>query len=89
MLLAGFCLWRAGFHAKDREQWHANITHFSEQAIQRGLIGYRAGEQRLAVAFQRDGEAVEPAFPLLAQVALDSDLIDQWLSLFDFCIDFV
>jgi len=41
--LTGFCHCLVGFHAHDREQWHCYITHFSEQAIQGGLIDHRAG----------------------------------------------
>ncbi len=64
----------------DREQWHAYIAHFSEQAMQRGLIDHRAGQQRLAVVCKPDGQAAKPVCPLAAQMALDPDLIDHFSS---------
>ena len=48
--------------------------------MQRGLIDHRAGQQRVAVIFQRDGEAPEPVGPLKTQVALDPDLISHRLT---------
>jgi len=33
----------SGFMHTRRVQWHCYITHFSEQAIQGGLINHRAG----------------------------------------------
>ncbi len=58
--------------------------------MQRGLIDHRAGQERVAVVFQGEGQAPKPVCPLAAQMALDSDLIDQWLSLFTcLALDFV
>src|SRR6266566_5740916 len=67
------------FHANDREQWQADIAHFSEHAMQCGLIDHRAGEKRLAVVESREGQTLKPVCPLAAQMALDSDLIDPGL----------
>jgi hypothetical protein len=67
----------------DREQWQADITHFSEQAKQRGLVNDGAGQKRLAVLFQRDAQAAKPVCPVRTQMALDPDLIDHgliWIS---------
>ena len=68
-----------GFNGNDRDQWQAQITHFSEQAMQRGLVDYGAGEQRIAVVFQREGQAPKPVCPMRPQMALDPDLIDRRL----------
>ena len=43
--------------------------------MQRRLIDHRTGEQRLAVVFQRDGEAIKPVCPMTTQVALEPDLV--------------
>jgi hypothetical protein len=48
--------------------------------MQRGLIDHRAGEKRIAVVFQGNGQALEPVHPLLTQLTLDSDLIDYGLT---------
>ena len=45
--------------------------------MQRGLVNYRAGQKRIAVLFQRDGQALKPVCPLMTQMALEPDLIDQ------------
>src|SRR5437588_8487771 len=73
----------------DSAKGHSAIAHFSEQSMQRGLVGYRAGQQRVAVVFKRDREAVKPVGPLISQMALDPDLIGQWLTQINFRIDVV
>ncbi len=68
----------------DRKKRQAEITHLFEQAVQRGLVGQRAGEQRIAVVFQRDAQAIKPVAPLTTQMALEPDLIDHgrnWICL--------
>ena len=56
----------------------AFLSHaLSEQAMQRGLIGRRAGSQRLAVVFHLMVEAPKPVCPLVAQMPLNSDPIDH------------
>ena len=59
----------------DRDQWQAQITHFFEQPIQRGLIQRRAADERLAVFIQRDGLAAKPVGPFGIQVTFDTDLV--------------
>ena len=48
------------------------------------VIDNRAGEKRIAVLFQREGQTAKPVGPFSTQMALDPDLIDHWLSLFTF-----
>ena len=48
--------------------------------MQRGLVNHRAGEERIAVLFQRDGQAAKPVCPLRTQMALEPDLIDHGLA---------
>jgi len=50
--------------------------------MQRSLIDHRAGQKRIAVVFQGDGQALKPVCPLSTQMALDPDLIDHWLICF-------
>ena len=66
-----------GFDRIDRDQGQTQIAHFFEQTVQRRLIDRRAGQQRRAVVFRRDGQAAEPVGPLAAQVALEPDLVGQ------------
>jgi hypothetical protein len=47
--------------------------------MQSGLIDYWPGQERIAILFQRDGQPHKPVCPLLAQMTLDSDLVDRWL----------
>jgi hypothetical protein len=42
--------------------------------MQRGLIDHRAGYERIAVVFQRDGQALKPVSPSVTQMSLDPDL---------------
>lgn len=63
---------------RDFEQRQAEITHPAEQAVQGCLINHRAGEQRIAVFLQRDGQAIKPVCPLRTEMALDPNLIDHW-----------
>ncbi len=55
--------------------------------MQRGLIDHRAGEKRLAVVESCDGQALKPVCPFATQKALDSDLIDQWLTWITFRVE--
>ena len=50
--------------------------------MQRSLIDHRAGEQCLAVVFQRDRQALKPICLRAAQMALDPDLIDHEFTFF-------
>jgi hypothetical protein len=65
------------FERTERDQGHAQVPHFFEQAMQCGLVNYRAGQKRVTVVFQRDGQAFKPVCPFVAQMALDPDLIDR------------
>ncbi len=47
----------------DRDQWKPQITHFFQQAIQRGLIGYRSGEKRITILFQDDSQIPQTSQP--------------------------
>jgi len=64
----------------DRGQRRTQITHSFEQSVQRSLIDHRAGEERLAVLCQRDGQAAKPVCPLRTQMALEPDLLDHGLA---------
>lgn len=47
--------------------------------MQRGLIDHGARQQRVAIVFQRDRQARKPVCPLLAQMALEPNLIDDFV----------
>lgn len=47
--------------------------------MQRGLINHRAGQQRVAVRFDSDGQTPEPVRPFRTQLPLDSDLVNHGL----------
>ncbi len=57
--------------------------------MQRGLVNHRAGEKRIAVLFQRDGQAPKPVCPLGTQMALEPDLIGHEFMGVIFWIEFV
>ena len=57
--------------------------------MQRGLVNHRAGQERIAVLFQRDGQALKPVCPLRTQMALEPDLIDHGLTWSRFWVEFV
>jgi hypothetical protein len=78
-----------GLDPDERDQRDSQIAYLFQQAMQRGLIGYGAGYQRVAVFFQRDGQVPEPLSPLMAQMAFDPDLIDRRLPRIRFRITLV
>ena len=80
VLLDAWRIFVFGFNAHDREQWQPEIAHIPEHSMQRGLIDYRAGQERVTVLFQRDGHALEPAGPTRTEMALDPDLVDLRLA---------
>ena len=49
--------------ASDRDQWQAQVAHFAQQAVQRGLVGHRAMDDGGAVAFVREAQSVKPGGP--------------------------
>jgi len=73
----------------NRDQGYTKITRFLKQAIQRGLIDDRAGQERITVLFEGDGEALEPIGPLRSQVAFEPDLIDHHSTWVTFGVEFV
>src|SRR6516165_2441553 len=63
--------------------WFEGLTITLEdngETLLTGPVVDQAGEQRLAVVFQRDGQALKPVCPVAAQVPFDPDLIDHWLT---------
>ena len=52
-----------------------------EQAVQRSLVDHRAGQKRVAIHFQRDGQAIRPVHRLLTEMALYPALIDRGVRL--------
>src|SRR5947209_6974873 len=57
--------------------------------MQRGLIDDGAGHERIAVLFERDGQAPEPVGPLGSQMPLDPDLIGHRRIPIRCCIAFI
>ena len=47
--------------------------------MQRRLIDHRAGEQRLAVVVQRDGQAPKLVRPVRTHMPLNPDVVDRRL----------
>src|SRR6266487_4112857 len=64
-----------GFDESDRDQGQAQVPRFLEQAVERGLVGYRAMDDGGAVAAMGNGQPVEPRGPPGAEVPLEADLI--------------
>src|ERR1039457_6193951 len=52
----------------DRDQGQAQVARFLEQAVQRGLVGYRAMDDGGAVAAVSNGQPVEPGGPPAVEV---------------------
>ena len=65
----------AGVDEGDRDQGQAQVACFLEQAVQRGLVGYRAVDDGGAVAAAGNAQSVEPGGPPAVEVALEADLI--------------
>ena len=59
----------------DRDQGQAQVARFLEQAVQRGLVGYRAMDDGGAVAAVGNGQPVEPGGPPAVEVPLEADLV--------------
>src|SRR5919199_1198903 len=74
------CVCLIGPQSNDRDQGHPQIANPSEQTIESRLVDHRAGEQRVAVLLDRDGQALKPVRPLVTKMTLDPDLIDRWLT---------
>src|SRR5262249_26297565 len=67
---------RARRDPRHRDQRQAQIATLRQQAVQRGLVGDRPGEDRLAARLVRDPHAVEPLRPPFPEVPSDPNLID-------------
>src|SRR6266542_6161818 len=70
---------RFGINLHDRKQWQAEITHLSEQAIQRGLIDDRASEDGCSVACVAEAQARKPVSPPCIKVSLEANLVPSRL----------
>lgn len=60
-----------------RDQRQAKVADPGEQAVQCGLIGDDAGDERDTPWFGRRLQSVEPVRPPLVEYALDADLVSQ------------
>ena len=67
-----------GGEAIDREQRQAQIAQSFQQAIQRRLVGNRPGQERVAVVFKGDDQAVKSVAPTGIQMAFDPELINRF-----------
>jgi hypothetical protein len=59
----------------DRDEQHARITHFSEQAEQCSLVDNPSADQRIAVFIQCEGQAIKPTGPAAIQVSMDANFV--------------
>jgi len=59
-----------GCELSDRDQRQAQVAHFLEQAMQRGLVGYEAMDDGGAVAVVGEDQPVEPGGPPRIEVPL-------------------
>ena len=77
-----------GINLNDRDQWQAEITHFPEQAMQRGLIDHRARQDGCSVAFVGDAQALKPVGPPVIKVSLEANFVQSRLVmiLVDACV---
>ena len=64
-----------GVEADDRDQRQAGVADLLEQAVEGGLVGDRAPEDRRTVALVAEAQAVEPGGPAAVEVALEADLV--------------
>jgi hypothetical protein len=67
----------------DREQLQAQVTDLGQQAMQRRLVGERAGDDGLAGLVAGDAQTLKPGRPAAVQDTLDADLVvdglDGWV----------
>jgi hypothetical protein len=68
-----------GVDLGDRDQREAGVADFLEQAVQGGLVGHRAEDERGAVGFVGEAQSVEPGDPSGAEVPLDANLVRSGL----------
>jgi len=76
-------------HGIYQQQRHSQVAYLLQYFMQFSLVNHQAGQERIAVLFQRDGQPLEPIRPLLAQMSLYPDWIDLWLVNSAFRIVFV
>src|ERR1043166_6016888 len=67
----------------NRDQHEAVISHAREQAVQRGLVGYHAGDGR-DVVLPRDRHAFKQLVPSRVEVAFHLDFVKRSVQLFLF-----
>src|SRR5207249_6698645 len=72
---AGGRIGLAGFDLSDRDQRQAQVADFLEQAVQRGLVGYRAADDGGAVAGVGEAQSVKPGGPPGIEVPLEADFV--------------
>jgi hypothetical protein len=65
-------------HLSDRDQRQTYVAHFLEQAMQRGLVGYRAMDDGGAVAFVGETQSVKPGSPSRIEVPPEADFVPVW-----------
>ena len=70
--------WLPGALRRDRDQYQAKVAGFTDQAIQRGLIGDQARDNRAAVGVMGDREAVEPRRPVQIEMSFNTNLVMLW-----------
>ena len=70
-----------GFDASDRNQWQADVAHSLEQAMECGLVGDKAGDDRGAVVLAGQAQSVKPSGPSRVEVALEADFVPSGLAL--------
>ena len=70
-----------GADVGDGNQRQAQVADLLEQAMQGGLVGHRATDQRGAVGFVGEAQSVKPGSPAGAEVSLDPELVDAGLKI--------
>ena len=61
--------------ASDRQQWEAQVAHFRQQAVQRGLVSHGAMDQGGTRTLVGEAQPVEPGGPSRIEVPLEANLI--------------
>ena len=62
----------------DGDQGHPQISHASEHAMQRCLVGDETGHDRRAIGLSGEGHRVEPVGPVCIQVSHEPDLVQRF-----------
>src|SRR5580693_10278572 len=69
----------AGVEPAHRDEAEPKVADFGQQPVQRGLIGERAGDDRLR-AVAAEVETLEPGTPMAVEDTVDADLVTRGLS---------